>query len=303
MKFIFCILRLLLARNLMLFIDKATLGYAVLLGLMEETHIDYSGLIPLRLFFGLVEATVIPALEMAMIMFFTPKDLHALQPVSWIACFGCPIPIGLLGYTLLFSKSLFFYPSNPMTTQFLSTEEKVHIIRRVQAATRSAIDQKQSLLYLQLGVSDLGSTLVWVAAGGFAMVVAVVSSLSLKLWPNYSAYWATLWCFPAVAGGIGMVAFPWDRMISLLACLLLACNTWGMSYIIPLGCAASSCAGNDSLIIRWILARRNKERYAWIEEQVAAGNLGTGVVEVSVSTLDLADLESICIFTRSGLIH
>ncbi|KAF5862969.1 hypothetical protein ETB97_010901 [Aspergillus alliaceus] len=125
MKVIFCILRLLLARNLMLFIDKATLGYAVLLGLMEETHIvrdlhltngqaiillyytarDYSGLIPLRLFFGLVEATVIPALEMAMTMFFTPKDLHALQPVSWIACFGCPIPIGLLGYTLLFSKS------------------------------------------------------------------------------------------------------------------------------------------------------------------------------------------------------
>ncbi|KAF5862968.1 hypothetical protein ETB97_010900 [Aspergillus alliaceus] len=31
-----------------------------------------------------------------------------------------------------------------MTTKFLSTEEKVHIIRRVQAATRSAIEQKVS---------------------------------------------------------------------------------------------------------------------------------------------------------------
>ncbi|KAE8324242.1 major facilitator superfamily domain-containing protein [Aspergillus sergii] len=463
-KLIFSILGLLLAINLMLFIDKATLGYAVLLGLMEETHIgneqynnlntlfyvgyvigqipgqyliqriplrvyvsgsvflwsaiiflhctarDYGGLIALRLVLGLVESTVVPALEMTMTMFFTPEELHALQPIFWISCVGSPIPTGLLGYALLFSKSpirawKFFmiatgglsflvslwswllYPSNPMTARFLTTEEKVHVIRRVHDSTRSAIEQKvfkryqarealldpvswlfalssftfmlsnnltfqQSLLYLQIGVSDLGSTLVWVAAGGFAMVVAIIASLLLKLVPNYSAYWTALWCLPAIAGGIGMIALPWDRTIPLLACLLLACNTWGMTYIISLGWTASSCAGYTKkltrstmfmaaygvsniispqmwkrgvpryygtwivqiviswtgtavvlLVIRWILARRNKERKVWIEQQIAAGNLGTGFVEgrgeeegriaeVDISMLDLTDLEN-----------
>ncbi|KAB8202035.1 major facilitator superfamily domain-containing protein [Aspergillus parasiticus] len=277
-KLIFSILGLLLAINLMLFIDKATLGYAVLLGyvigqipgqyliqriplriyvsgsvflwsaiiFLHCTARDYGGLIALRLVLGIVESTVVPALEMTMTMFFTPEELHALQPIFWISCVGSPIPTGLLGYALLFSKSpirpwKFFmittgglsflvslcswllYPSNPMTARFLSTEEKVHVIRRVHDSTRSSIEQKvfkryqvrealldpvswlfalssftlmlsnnltfqHSLLYLQIGVSDLGSTLVWVAAGGFAMVVAITASLLLKLVPNYSAY-------------------------------------------------------------------------------------------------------------------
>ncbi|KAE8417420.1 hypothetical protein BDV36DRAFT_296157 [Aspergillus pseudocaelatus] len=109
---------------------------------------------------------------------------------------------------------------------------------------------QQSLLYIQTEVSDLGSTLVWVAGGGFAMVVAIIASLLLKPLPNYSAYWATLWWLPAIAGEIGMVALPWDRTVPLLACLLLACNTWGMVYIISLGWAASSCAGYTKKLTR-----------------------------------------------------
>ncbi|KAB8274364.1 major facilitator superfamily domain-containing protein [Aspergillus minisclerotigenes] len=388
-KLIFSILGLLLAVNLMLFIDKAILSYAVLLGLMEETHIgneqynnlntlfyvryvigqipgqyliqriplriyvsgsvflwsaiifllctarDYGGLIALRLVLGIVESTVIP---------------H---------------PAGLIGYALLFSKSpilpwKFFmvttgglsflvslwswplYPSNPMTARFLSTEEKVHVIRRVHDSTRSAIEQKvfkryqarealldpvswlfalssftlmlsnnltfqQSLLYLQIGVSDLGSALVWVAAGGFAMVVAIIASLLLKLVPNYSAYWAALWCLPATAGGIGMIALPWDRTIPLLACLLLACNTWGMTYTISLGWTASSCAGYTKKLTRSAMFmaaygvsniispqmwKRGGPRYygTWIVQIVISWRVPQS--EVDISMLDLTDLES-----------
>ncbi|KAJ0420827.1 major facilitator superfamily domain-containing protein [Aspergillus carlsbadensis] len=354
-KLLFFILGTTVAVSLMMFIDKSTLSYGVLLGVMEETKIDnrqynnlntlfyagyiigqvpgqwliqktplryyvsgsvflwsiliflhctatnYGGLIALRFILGMVEAPVLPALEVTMSMFFTPTLLHTLQPIFWISCVASPIPTGLLGYALLFSKSvvtpwkffmitsggltfllalwcLYIYPSNPMTARFLSESEKVHLIHTIQQKTRSSIEQKtfkphqarealtdpaswlfalaafclmlsnnlafqQSLLYLQIGVSNLGSTLVWVASGGFASAVALVASFLLRSFPGYSALWASLWCVPAIAGGIGMVALPWDRTIPLLACLLLACNTWGMTYIISFGWATSSCAG------------------------------------------------------------
>ncbi|KAJ9138184.1 Sucrose/H+ symporter, plant [Pleurostoma richardsiae] len=269
---------------------------------------SYGGLIPLRFLLGVTESTMVPALEITMTMFFTPPELHQIQPLFWTSCVASPIPAGLLAYGLLFSKSdvspwkffmivtggltlllsilsAFVYPSNPATAWFLTTEEKVHTIQRVHEATRSSIEQKRfkkhqlyealhdpiswlftiatfclmlannlafqlSLLYLDLGVSNLGSTLVWVAAGGFALVVCVVAAVLLRQFPGYSAYWAGLWCLPAIAGSIGMVTLSWDKTIPLLACLLLATNTWGMTYIISLGWTTSSCAGHTKKLTR-----------------------------------------------------
>ncbi|CAH0058680.1 unnamed protein product [Clonostachys solani] len=186
---------------------------------------------------------------------------------------------------LLAVVTWFAYPSNPATANFLTVEEKVHTIRRVHEATKSSIEQKKfkkyqfiealcdpiswlftlatfllmlannlafqlSLLYLDLGVSNLGSTLVWVAAGGFAVIVCIVASILLRAFPGYNAYWSTLWCLPAIAGSIGMVALSWDKTIPLLACLLLATNTWGMTYIISFAWTSSSCAGHTKKLTR-----------------------------------------------------
>jgi MFS family permease len=120
----------------------------------------------------------------------------------------------------------FFYPSNPAEAKFLSLEEKIHTIKRVHDSSQSSIEQKQfkkhqfietikdpvswlftlqsftlmlsnklayqqNLLYVSIGVSNLGSTLVSVAGGGFAVVVYIVASVLLKVFPNNNAYWAS----------------------------------------------------------------------------------------------------------------
>ncbi|KAJ9309837.1 hypothetical protein DTO217A2_788 [Paecilomyces variotii] len=193
------------------------------------------------------------------------------------------------GLTLILAVySWFFYPDNPVKARFLTLEEKVHAAQRVHEATRSSIEQKQfkwyqfwetlrdpvswlftlqpfmlmlsnnlyyqqNLLFLDIGVSDLGSTLVGVAGGGFAVVCCIIATILFRLFPNNNAYWGTFWCLPAVAGGIGMVTVPWHKKISLLACLTLAATTYGVTYITALGWTTSSAAGYTKKLTRNVL--------------------------------------------------
>lgn len=182
----------------------------------------------------------------------------------------------------------FFYPNNPAEARFLSLEEKIHAIKRVHDSSQSSIEQKQfkkeqfyetlrdpvswlfalqtftlmlsnnlayqqNLLYVSLGVSDLGSTLVSVAGGGFAVVCCIIGAFLVHRYPNNNAYWCTFWCIPAVAGGIGMVAIPWDNKLGLLACLVLAGNTFGVSYILSLGWTTSSASGYTKKLTRNVM--------------------------------------------------
>ncbi|KAK7409657.1 hypothetical protein QQX98_008172 [Neonectria punicea] len=269
---------------------------------------SYSALIPLRFFLGFVESSMLPALEITMNMFFTQQEVLHVQPIFYISCIGSPMFTGLVSYGLLFSKvsvspwkffmittggmslllagiTWFAFPNNPSTAWFLSTEEKIHTIQRVQNSTRSSIEQKtfkrhqfdealrdpvswlfagagftlmlannlayqQSLLFLDLGVSDLGSTLVWVASGGFAIVACIFASILIRYFPGYSAFWATLWCIPCIASSIGMVTISWDKTIPLLACLLLPPNCFAQTWIISLGWLSSSCAGHTKRLTR-----------------------------------------------------
>ncbi|KAL3455769.1 major facilitator superfamily domain-containing protein [Aspergillus heterothallicus] len=190
------------------------------------------------------------------------------------------------GLTLLLSAfSWFWYPDNPAKARFLTPTERLQIIHRIRTATRGSIEQKtfkryqflealrdpiswlfalaaftlmlannlsfqQSLILLDLGVTNLGSTLVTVAGGGFAVACALLASILLRLFPGYSAWWATLWVLPAIAGSIGMVALPWDRTIPLLACLLIAGNTFANTYITSLVWTSSSATGYTKKLTR-----------------------------------------------------
>lgn len=278
---------------------------------LHDTAKSYGGLIPLRFFLGAVESCLVPAMEITLGMFFTPKEKSYLQPIFWISCLGANIPAGFIAYGLLYSHSpirpwkffmiitgglslvlsvycWFFYPSNPVDAKFLSQDEKVHTIQRVHDTTKSSIEQKQfkhhqlietirdpiswlfflqaftlmisnnlayqqNLLFLGIGVSNLGSTLVGVAGSGFAVACAIVACFLLKWFPNNNAYWATFWVIPAIAGGIGMVVVPWGNEIGLLACLTLAGNTFGITYIIGLGWTTSSAAGYTKKLLRNVL--------------------------------------------------
>jgi MFS family permease len=269
---------------------------------------NYGGLLAIRFFLGAVEATLVPAMEITMGMFFSRSEQSFLQPILWTTCMGAPIPAGFIAYGLLFSKSKvlpwkflmivtggltlflsiycwFFYPNNPAEANFLTLEEKIHTIKRVHDSSQSSIEQKQfkksqfletlwdpvswlfalqaftlmlsnnlayqqNLIYVSIGISNLGSTLVSVAGGGFAVAVCIVASLLLKHFPNNIAFWGAFWCLPAVAGGIGMVALPWTNKLGLLTCELLAGNTFGVTYIIALGWTTSTAAGYTKKLTR-----------------------------------------------------
>ncbi|KXH50117.1 major facilitator superfamily transporter [Colletotrichum nymphaeae SA-01] len=360
------VMTLLSAINIMLFVDKSTLGYAAILGLFEETGIrqaqynnlntmfyvgylafqwpghilmqklpfskyvaitifiwsvliflhcaatSYAGLIVLRLLLGAAEATIVPAMEITIGMFFNRREQSYLQPVLWITCQAAPLVTGFLSYGLLYAEGpvlpwkllhivtggltlflavwvWFEYPSNPAEARFLTLEEKIHVIRRVHAAQQSSIEQKRfkreqvvetlrdpvswlfalqsftlmysnnlnygqkNLITTSIGIKPLGSTLVAAAGGAFGILCCVVATLALRRWPSNLALHGTLWCMPAVAGGIAMITIPWDRKIGLLACLILAAATYGVTYIIALGWTTSTAAGYTKKLTRNVM--------------------------------------------------
>lgn len=272
----------------------------------------YAGLMVVRLALGAAEAVVVPAMEVTIGMFFNRHEQSILQPVLWITCQGAPIVAGFIAYGLLWSSGpvlpwkllhivtgglTFFlsiwvwldYPNNPAEARWLTVEEKVQVIRRVQKSQQSSIEQKhfkreqfietlkdpvswlfalqaftlmfcnnltygqKNLLVTSLGVTPLESTLVAVAGGGFGIFNCCVAAIALRFWPKNLALHSTVWCIPAIAGGIGMVTIPWDRTIALLACMLLAANTYGVTYIIALGWTNSSAAGYTKKLTRNVM--------------------------------------------------
>lgn len=69
------------------------------------TASSYGDLIALRFFLGMVEAPVVPAIEITLGMFFVPATQGLLQPLFWISCMGAPVPAGFIAYGLLYIHS------------------------------------------------------------------------------------------------------------------------------------------------------------------------------------------------------
>jgi MFS family permease len=338
----------------------ATIFLWSLIVFLHCTASSYGGLIPLRFFLGAVEATVVPAIEITLGMFFVPEMQGILQPIFWISCMGAPVPAGFIAYGLLFSHSAilpwklfmiitggltfflaifswFYYPNNPAEAQFLSPDERLFLVKEIHDATTSSIEYKrvktyqikeairdpiswlfglqaftlmisnniayqQNLLFVAIGVSDLGSTLVSAASGGFSVACCIVAAIFLRYVPWRKAYWSTFWCLPAVAGGIGMVALDWRAKESLLACLILAGSTFGITYIIALGWTTSTAGGYTkklarniffmvgygvaNLISPQIWVPRDAPRYysAWIV-QIVISWVGTPVILLVIDFL------------------
>lgn len=293
------------------FVASMIFSWAVII-FLHCTATRYAGLMVVRLALGAAEAVVVPSIEITIGMFFNRKEQSFLQPILWITCQGAPIVAGFIAYGLLWSHGpvlpwkllhivtggltlllsiwvWFDYPSNPAEAHFLTLEEKVHVIQRVQESQQSSIEQKQfkrsqfietlkdpvswlfalqaftlmfcnnltygqkNLLVTSLGVTPLESTLVAVAGGGFGIINCCVAAVALRLWPKNLAIHSTFWCLPAIAGGIGMVTVPWDRTISLLACMFLAAQTYGVTYIIALGWTNSTAAGYTKKLTRNVM--------------------------------------------------
>ncbi|RLV88058.1 High affinity cysteine transporter [Meyerozyma sp. JA9] len=267
---------------------------------------NYPGVLMLRFFLGFVEASAIPLLTTTNGMFMTKDERATIQPIFYASCMASPIPIGFIAYgiaylhsgipgykvlqiviggiTLLLSVVVwFFYPDNPAQAKFLSIEEKVWVIRRVQRTQLNTIEQKhvfkrahaiealkdpiswlitgffllqqlannltyqQTLLYEEMGgVSNLGSTLVTVAGAGYAVLWALFASAVMFFFPNTTCFcvlWSTL---PAWVGSVAAVTLDIKNSIGMLAVTCMASSSFGVPWICAFGLAASTAGASYS---------------------------------------------------------
>lgn len=266
---------------------------------------NYGGLIVIRLFLGFFEALAIPLLTTTNGMFMTSHERATTQPIFYASCMTSPIPIGFIAYgaiysnisilgyrllniiigciTLVLAAYIWYeYPDNPSTAKFLTTEEKVWVIRRVQRTQLSAIEQKvfkkahayealrdpiswlitgffllqqlannlpyqQTILYDLLGgISNLDSTLVTVAGAGWALAWSVFAAGVMYFLPNSTCFcviWSTI---PAFVGSIVAVTLDYSNTIGMLAAICMASQSFGVPWICAFGLAASTAGSSYS---------------------------------------------------------
>ncbi|SJM88165.1 related to Dal5p [Zygosaccharomyces bailii] len=240
------------------------------------------------------------------------------------------------GITLIVNVvAYFWYPSDPSNAHFLTTREKYCLIRKIQKESQASITQhtikkyqvveclrdpiswlfalycfalmlannltyQQNLLTVSLGVSDLGSTLVSVAGGGFSAAWAIFGATLIHFFPNNSWWMCVLGCAPSIAGGIGMIAISWSNKMALLAMLVLAANTYFLAYIIGFGWSTATCSGQTKRFVRhfmysvaygisniispqlWKGDQGNRYHAAWIVQIIVAWTL-TPVISVFIT--------------------
>lgn len=270
---------------------------------------NYQGIYATRFFLGFVESVVMSVLNTTMGQFFTREEKAATTPIFAVATLGVTIPIGLIAYGIMHVQSsvpiwkLFFiiiggmsflwflvvcyiYPSNPTDARFLTTEEKVWVIRRVQKSTGSSIEQKvikkhqiiealkdpiswlffafflfqmlannlayqQNLLYTGMGgISDLDSTLVSVASGGFSVICSCLTSIFMFYFQNCTALAVIFWSIPSFAGSIAAATIPWDQKIALIGMISLAGSLYGIPWMLMISWNSTTCSGYTKVLTR-----------------------------------------------------
>lgn len=266
---------------------------------------NYPGVMMLRFFLGFLEALAIPILTTTNGMFMTKDERAATQPIFYASCMASPIPIGFIAYGVIYANVSFkgyrllhiiigaltlvlsvivwfFYPDNPSTAKFLTTEEKVWVIRRVQRTQLNTIEQKkfkrhhaiealkdpiswlitgffllqqlannlpyqQTLLYEQMGgISNLDSTLVTVAGAGWAVVWSVFASLVMYLLPNSTCFCIIWSLLPAWVGSVVAVSLDIHNSIGMLAAICMASQSFGVAWICAFGLASSTAGSSYS---------------------------------------------------------
>lgn len=273
------------------------------------TASNYQGFYVLRFFLGFVESVALPCLNSTMGQFLTADEKAATAPIFYSTCVGVTIPVGFIAFGIMHANSevalwklfmiiigsctflltifvFYLYPNNPTDAKFLTTEEKVWVIRRVQQSTLSSIEQKiikkhqvieavkdpiswlfgaffllqqlannlpyqQTILFASIGdITTLDSTLVSVASGGFAVICCILATTFLLFYKNYTAFSVVFWTIPSFVGSIAMVAIPFDRKIALLAMLCMASPAFGVPWILMFSWNSTTCSGYTKKLTR-----------------------------------------------------
>ncbi|KAK6457068.1 putative allantoate permease of the major facilitator superfamily [Scheffersomyces xylosifermentans] len=270
---------------------------------------NYTALAIIRVLLGITESGVTASIQHTLAMFFTPAEQAPIIQIWWISCLAVGIPGGLIAYGVQFVNgvspwkvywsiigvltfalsvwSFFCYPDNPATFKLLSVHERVHVIRKVKAATHSSIEQKvlkkyqiveslkdpvswlfalhvfllmlsnniqfqQNIIFQDLGLTNLQSTIVSIVGAAFSSILAIVGYILLVIFEQQSAHVSSIFCLVSLLGGILAVSLPWSNKIGILAGIFLT-NGTGITYIGGLSWSQSSAAGYTKRLSRTVL--------------------------------------------------
>lgn len=297
--------------NFARFVSLILFSWALLI-FLTATASNYGGLIILRFLLGFFESVIIPAIEITLLQFFTPKERAMVNPFFWVSSQGpCEWIGGFVSYGLLHldnppippwkifmvivggltlinaTWALFIYPSNPTEAKFLTIEERVYLIQKIQNASNSSIEQKTvkkyqiiecikdpltwlffafalfsmlhnnlmfqvNILYEAIGVERLGITLINVVGGAFGSLWLIAGIIVVYKVKESSALVITLSGLPALAASIGMVTIPFEKTTALIAMLLLT-RTFALAFIVVVGWSTSSASGYTKKFYRNII--------------------------------------------------
>lgn len=278
--------------------------------LLHCTLHNYQGVYAIRFFLGFVESIALPILNTTMGQFLTKEEKAATAPIFYSTCLGVTIPVGFIAYGIFSAKNppipawkLFViiiggltfllcvlialvYPDNPSNAKFLTRDEKVWVIRRVQRTTGSSIETnvfkkhqlvealrdpitwlfglffllqqlannlpyQQNLLFEDIGnISNLDSTLVSVASGGFGVICCLIATTVLLYKKNWTAFSVVFWTIPSFVGSIAVASIPWGKNIALLAMLCLASPAFGVPWILMFSWNSATASGYTKKLTR-----------------------------------------------------
>lgn len=194
--------------------------------------------------------------------------------------------IGGLSFVLCVG-SFFLFPDNPATYKYFTVQERIHVIKRIKDATKSSIEQKvvkreqviealrdpitwlfalfvflnmlcnnisfqSAIIYTNLGISTLDSTLVSVASSGWSTVMAISGSIALSVFRSQTAHVSTFYALLALVGGIIAVAMPLHNSKGILAGIFLT-NGNANAFIASFSWSQSSAAGYSKRMVRTVV--------------------------------------------------
>lgn len=117
----------------------------------------------------------------------------------------------------------------------------------------NSLTYQQNQLYVDIGVDNLGSSLVSAAGSVWDIFLYVVFAFVIRRFPNQNGYIAAGCMILPIASGIAMVTISWSNKYALLACVILAGSSNGVTHIVALGWTTSSAAGYTKKLYRNVM--------------------------------------------------
>lgn len=85
---------------------------------------------------------------------------------------------------------------------------------------------QQTLLFESIGrITNLDSTLVSVASGGFAVCCCIAATTIMLYFENLTAFSVVFWTIPSFVGSIALATIPWGKTL-----LYSPCYVWHLQH-------------------------------------------------------------------------